>query len=273
MSEAILELRGLTVEYRRALGLRDTTTHRAVDAFDLELRAGEFVALVGESGSGKSSVAKAILGLAPIAAGELRIDGVDVARLGARAARAARRPAQLVLQDPYDALDPHMTVRQIIEEPLIVHRLAGSRDGRHARVLAALESVGLSPPEGFARRRPHELSGGQRQRVCVAACLVVQPRLLIADEPVSMLDVSVRAGVLRLLDQLRARAEAAVLMVTHDLPTAAAFCDRIVVLNGGRIVEQGPARRVVDAPEHAYTRELLDATPRFKRATSNKEAS
>ena len=259
-----LEVRDLVIEYpaRRGSGVT-----RAVDGVSLQLNRGEFVGIVGESGSGKSSIANAIMGLAPITSGELWLGDTNLGALRGRRARLARRRLQLVMQDPFEALDPHMNVHRLIEEPLIVHRFGLSKAQRRARVREALERVGLSPAEEFENRRPHELSGGQRQRVCVASCLIVDPFVVIADEPVSMLDVSVRAGVLHTLDGSRRRDNAAVLMITHDLPTAAAFCDRLIVMHEGRVVEQGTASEVVENPAHRYTRELLAATPALGRHT------
>ncbi|MFC4786365.1 ABC transporter ATP-binding protein [Nocardioides sp. MAHUQ-72] len=262
MTSLDLDIRDLVIEYpaRRGSGVT-----RAVDGVNLQLNRGEFVGIVGESGSGKSSIANAIMGLAPITSGELWLGDTNLGALRGRRARHARRRLQLVMQDPFEALDPHMNVHRLIEEPLIVHRFGLSRAERRARVRDALERVGLSPAEEFENRRPHELSGGQRQRVCVAACLIVDPFVVIADEPVSMLDVSVRAGVLHTLDASRRRDNAAVLMITHDLPTAAAFCDRLIVMHQGRVVEQGTAADVVENPSHRYTRELLNATPALGR--------
>jgi oligopeptide/dipeptide ABC transporter ATP-binding protein len=168
----------------------------------------------------------------------------------------------MIYQDPYESLDPRFRVRQAIEEPILIHRLASGADDRERRVVEALERVDLTPPELFLDRYPHELSGGQRQRVAIAASLVLEPELLVADEPVSMLDVSVRAGVLRLLDDLRATGKLGVLMITHDLSTAAHFADRIAVMYLGRIVEQGAARDVVRDPRHPYTKALLSVVPK-----------
>jgi peptide/nickel transport system ATP-binding protein len=263
----VLELEHVTVEYGSRSGLRRTDGVRAVAGVSFRIEPGEFLGLVGESGSGKSSIANAVLGLTPVSAGHLRLNGAELTALRGRAARHARRPAQLIMQDPFEALDPHMTVGQLMEEPFLVHRLQKSRQARIARMHTALEEVGLAPAAEFSRRYPHELSGGQRQRVCIAACLVVSPALLIADEPVSMLDVSVRAGVLHLLDGLRASSSMSVLMITHDLPTAAAFCDRLIVMREGSIVETGSASAVIANPQHPYTRELIAATPRLRRAS------
>ena len=167
----------------------------------------------------------------------------------------------MVYQDPYESLDPRLRVRAAVEEPLLIHGLGGSKAERLEQVRDALEKAGLSPPELYLDRYPHELSGGQRQRVAIAAGLVLGPQLLVADEPVSMLDVSVRAGILRLLDGLR-REGLGILMITHDLSTAARFADRIAVMYLGRIVEEGPARSVVHDPQHPYTKALLSVVPR-----------
>jgi peptide/nickel transport system ATP-binding protein len=167
----------------------------------------------------------------------------------------------MIYQDPYESLDPRLRVGDAVEEPLRIHRLGGSKRERAERVRDALAKAELVPPELFVGRYPHELSGGQRQRVAVAAALVLEPRLLVADEPVSMLDVSVRAGILRLLDGLR-KDGLGILMITHDLSTAARFADRIAVMYLGRIVEEGPAREIVDNAQHPYTRALLSVVPR-----------
>ena len=194
-------------------------------------------------------------------AGAIRFEGRDLTGVGARQLRPVRRRLQMVYQDPYESLDPRQTVRQAVEEPLLIHGLGGSKSERAARVRDALERVELTPAELFLDRFPHELSGGQRQRVAIAAALVLEPVLLVADEPVSMLDVSVRAGVLTLLDRLK-KSGLAILMITHDLSTAARFADRIAVMYLGRIVEQGPAATVVRDPQHPYTKALLSVVPR-----------
>lgn len=168
----------------------------------------------------------------------------------------------MIYQDPYESLDPRLRVRQAIEEPMLIHRLDGKRAARERRIIDALARVDLSPAEMFLDRFPHELSGGQRERVAIAAALVLEPTLLVADEPVSMLDVSVRAGVLHLLDGLRRSANLGIVMITHDLSTAARFADRIAVMYLGRIVEEGPARDVVRNPRHPYTKALLSVVPK-----------
>jgi oligopeptide/dipeptide ABC transporter ATP-binding protein len=215
---------------------------------------------VGESGCGKTTTAQAVLRLVEPEAGTVRFDGLDVTGLDNRELRRLRRRMQIIYQDPYESLDPRFRVETTVAEPLTVHRI-GSADERRASVERALEQVGLSPPGLFVKRFPHELSGGQRQRVAIAASLVLEPELLVADEPVSMLDVSVRAGILAILQELRNRG-LAVLMITHDLSTAARFADRICVMYLGRIVEEGPAAQVIEDPQHPYTKALLSVVPR-----------
>jgi oligopeptide/dipeptide ABC transporter ATP-binding protein len=193
-------------------------------------------------------------------AGSIRFDGTDITALPSGELRGLRRRMQIIYQDPYESLDPRFRVRTTVEEPLLVHGI-GSKEERLQEVEEALRLTGLDPPELFLDRYPHELSGGQRQRVAIAASLVLHPDLLVADEPVSMLDVSVRAGILRILDDLRRRG-LGILMITHDLSTAARFADRIAVMYLGRIVEEGPAREVVDSPQHPYTKALLSVVPK-----------
>ena len=243
------------------LDVRDLVTSfgpvQAVAGVSLHLEAGELLALVGESGCGKTTTAQSVIRMVESQSGSIVFNGTELRGLSRGAMRALRRQIQIVYQDPYESLDPRFTVRQTIEEPLAIH---GVRDRRVERVHEALETAGLTPPDLFLDRRPHELSGGQRQRVAIAASLVLEPALLVADEPVSMLDVSVRAGILQLLDGLRAKGMA-ILMITHDLATAAHYADRIAVMYLGRIVEEGPAKQIVRAPRHPYTRALISVVP------------
>jgi oligopeptide/dipeptide ABC transporter ATP-binding protein len=262
----LLEVEDLVVRYRVPRGLSGALLRRpqqfvhAVSGVSLSVRRGEMVALVGESGCGKTTTAQAILRLVQPESGCVRFDGVEVTSLASDDLRRLRRRMQIIYQDPYESLDPRFRVSTTVEEPLVIHGI-GPRGGRQHAIGDALERVGLAPAELFANRFPHELSGGQRQRVAIAASLVLEPDLLVADEPVSMLDVSVRAGILAILDELRDRG-LAVLMITHDLSTAARFADRICVMYLGRIVEEGPAREVIERPRHPYTKALLSVVPR-----------
>ena len=270
-AEHLLEVRDLAVHFalKRSLGdrlaRRGGQVARAVDGVSLFLDRRELLALVGESGSGKTTMALAALRLLDPTAGTVLLDGKDVTALSRRELRPLRRRAQLVHQDPYAVLDPRLRTRDLISEALRIHGLAPSGEAEQALVYDALEEVGLTPVETFADRYPHQLSGGQRQRVAIAGSLVLRPSLLVADEPVSMLDVSVRAGILDLLDRLRDEHDVGILMITHDLATAAHVADRVAVMYHGNLVELGPARAVIDAPQHPYTQALIYAVPRVHR--------
>jgi oligopeptide/dipeptide ABC transporter ATP-binding protein len=262
----LLEVSDLSVTFAARRGLipglgRAEGDVRAVDGVSLQLRRGEMLALVGESGSGKTTTLQTILGMQASTGGRVRIKDRELSSMRAGELRRLRRDVQVVYQDAYESLDPRFNVRRTVAEPLLVHRLHRRRADRDEAVHTALERAGLTPPELYLDRYPHELSGGQRQRVAIAASLVLNPELLLADEPVSMLDVSVRAGILSLLDRLRASGEMGVLMITHDLSTAAQFADHIAVMYLGRIVEYGTAREVIDDPQHPYTKALLSVVP------------
>ena len=255
----LLEARGLRVEF----GGRRAATARAVDGVDLRVAAGEIVALVGESGSGKTSLARALLGLEVPAGGDVYLDGKPLDR-SARALKAFRRRVQLVLQDPAGALNPRHTVYDSVAEGIRLHDLAAQDPERRTEaelVAAALSSAGLRPPERLFLRYPHELSGGQRQRVLIAGALAMAPELLVADEPVSSLDASIRGEVLALLLALREQLGLGVLVVTHDLGLAWNIADRIAVMYLGRVVEAGPTEEVLRDPQHPYTKALLSVVP------------
>ena len=262
----LLEVEDLVVRYGVRRGITGALLRRpqrfvhAVSGVSLTVGRGEMVALVGESGCGKTTTAQAILRLVASESGSVRFDDSEVTTLSGDDLRRLRRRMQIIYQDPYESLDPRFRVSATVAEPLVIHGI-GSRTERRDAVGHALERVVLSPVALFVERFPHELSGGQRQRVAIAASLVLEPDLLVADEPVSMLDVSVRAGILGILDELRDRG-LAVLMITHDLSTAARFADRICVMYLGRIVEEGPSRDVIGSPRHPYTKALLSVVPR-----------
>jgi oligopeptide/dipeptide ABC transporter ATP-binding protein len=233
----------------------------AIDDVSLEVRRGEVLALVGESGCGKSTLALTLMGLEQASEGRILFEGRDVTRLDGRGLKDLRRHIQMVFQDPYESLNPIMTIGDIVAEPLAVHGLTPNAAERAERVRRALEDAGLKPADNFSQRRPHELSGGQRQRVVIAGALVLEPTVLLADEPVSMLDVSIRAEILNLLADLRRTRGISVLFITHDLGTVAYFADRIAVMYLGRIVEIGSTSDVLKNPQHPYTKALLSVVP------------
>jgi oligopeptide/dipeptide ABC transporter ATP-binding protein len=229
-----------------------------VDDVSFAIMPGQTLGLVGESGCGKSTVARSILRLIEPDAGRVAIDGVNVLTLGGRELRALRRRMQIVFQDPYGSLNPRLTVRQTLAEPLAIHHLATGADGER-RIAALLEEVGLDP--GFAKSYAHELSGGQRQRVGIARALSVEPQFLVLDEPVSALDVSVQAQVLNLLADLQQRRRLTYLFIAHDLAVVKHVADHVAVMYLGKIVERAPAAALYAAPRHPYTTSLLSAVP------------
>jgi oligopeptide/dipeptide ABC transporter ATP-binding protein len=263
--EPLISVVDLRVEYpsprasRAHAGQRNPV--RAVDGVSLDVWPGEVLALVGESGSGKTTIAHAIMRLVEASAGRIVHRGRDITHLRGAELRRLRRSFQLIFQDPYESLDPRQTIAEILTEPLLIHGVGATAEERATIVATSLASVGLTPPGDFAGRFPHQLSGGQRQRVSIAAAMVLEPELVVADEPVSMLDVSVRAGILRLMLDLRAQRGFAYLFITHDLSLAWVLADRIAVLYLGRIVEIGPAAEVIPAPRHPYTKALVSVIP------------
>ncbi|WMX44775.1 ABC transporter ATP-binding protein [Streptomyces roseicoloratus] len=250
----LLSARGLRVVFP---GRRGAPAARAVDGVDLDVGAGEIVALVGESGCGKTTLARSLLGLVRPTGGAVRFGGAPLAYTG-RALKAYRKRAQLVLQDPSGSLNPRHTVYDAVAEGLRIHGYAGDE---RAAVAEALSRAGLRPPERFFLRYPHELSGGQRQRVVIAGALVLEPELIVADEPVASLDASVRGEILALLLRLRDELGLSALVVTHDLGLAWNIADRVAVMYLGRIVETGPVETVLTAPRHPYTQALLSVLP------------
>jgi peptide/nickel transport system ATP-binding protein len=263
---ALLEVRGLGKAFVSKGFL--ARPRRVVAAADVsfQIGPGESVALVGESGSGKSTLARMVLRLDRPDSGEIRLDGEDVlAREPRRASLAYRRRVQMVFQDPFSSLNAVHDVAHHLLRPLLRHRRVDPAHAR-ARAMELLRTVGLEPAEEFMGRRPYQLSGGQRQRVAIARALAVEPDLLVADEPTSMLDVSIRMGVLNLLAELRRKRGLAILLITHDLASARYLSDRILVLFRGRVVEDGPSGAVVESPAHPYTRALIASIAGTERA-------
>jgi oligopeptide/dipeptide ABC transporter ATP-binding protein len=261
--EPVLRVENLAVHYpaRRGSGGRARDVVRAVDGVSFEVRPGEVLALVGESGCGKTTIARAVMRLVEPTAGRIVFRGQDIGHLRGRDLRELRQRFQMVFQDPYESLDPRQTVLETVSEPLLIHGRGRDPAERRDLVHRALERAGLHPPEEIAKRYPHHLSGGQRQRVAIAAAMVLDPTLVVADEPVSMLDVSLRAGILQLMLELREQRDLAYLFITHDLSLAWVVADRIAVVYLGRVVEIGPAADVIGRPRHPYTRALVSVVP------------
>ena len=254
----LLEVIGVNVAFPVPGQSRSRETWNAVEGASLAVEPCERVGIVGESGSGKTTLAKALLGLEPLAAGKVLFGGQDIAGMGKGEIGRFRRGAQMVFQDPMGSLNPRMSVGSAIAEVLAVHRI-GTAAERPKRVADLLAQVGLEP--AYARRYPHEFSGGQRQRVGIARALAMGPSLLVADEPVSALDVSIQAQILNLLADLSLERQMAILLIAHDLAVVNTVCERVLVMYLGRIVEEGPASEVFDAPLHPYSAALRSAVP------------
>jgi peptide/nickel transport system ATP-binding protein len=255
-----LQVRGLTKQFAIGNALHRSRVH-AVEDVSFELKPGTITALVGESGSGKSTVARLLARLYAPTSGSIVFDGGDIARVRRRAdVLRYRSQVQMIFQDPFGSLNPVKTIRHHIERPLRIHKIVPS-DEIGQRVYELLETVGLVPAEQIAAKYPHELSGGQRQRVAIARALAVEPTVVLADEPTSMLDVSIRIGILNLMLKLKEEREIAFLYVTHDLASARYLADDILVMYAGQIVEQGPVERVLSEPLHPYTQLLLASVP------------
>jgi peptide/nickel transport system ATP-binding protein len=263
----LLEVRDLKTHYslrgsfaERVAG-RDIGTVKALDGVSFDLRRGEVLGVVGESGSGKTTLGRTILGLADATGGSVKLEGTEVSGLDDDDLRPYRRRMQMVFQDPHASLNPAMDLETAVGHPLLIHKLAGSKDSARRSVEDALERVGLAPVERFLHSYPSDLSGGQKQRAVIARAIILSPDLIVADEPVSMLDMSVRAKILDLLLQLKRELDLTYLYITHDLATAKFFCDRIAIMYLGRIVEIGPTEEIFESPKHPYTESLLKAIP------------
>lgn len=263
--ETVIEAQGLKTHFKLGGGIvaaltgQPARTAKALDGVDLTIRAGEVLGLVGESGCGKSTLGMTLVRMHEPTEGEIRFKDKSITRIGGADLKAFRASAQIIFQDPYSSLNPRLTIGEIVAEPLRIHR-KGTADQRTAKVREALTHVRL-PPEEFEHRYPADLSGGQRQRIAIARALVLDPDFIVADEPVSMLDVSVQAGVLKLLDELSRELGLGVLYISHDIATVGYICDRIAVMYLGRVVEEGPVQEVMRRPQHPYTQNLMRAIP------------
>ncbi len=258
---ALLEVRDLVKRFPVKRGLLVERTVDCVDAVagvSFDIAAGETLGLVGESGSGKSTTGYCVLQLMRPTSGSVRFEGQELTELSGEDLRRMRRNAQIVFQDPYSSLDPRMTVGNIVAEPLVVHGV-GTRKDRRTRVRELLDVVGFDP--AYVNRYPHEFSGGQRQRIGIARALALSPRLIVCDEPVSALDVSIQAQIINLLKDLQAEFGLAYLFIAHDLAVVRSVSDRIAVMHRGRIVETGPASEVYERPKDPYTKALLTSVP------------
>lgn len=257
----LLSVEHLKVSYptRSPILLRKTGENVAVSDVNFEIRPGETVGLVGESGSGKSTIARTVIGLVPAADGVIRFEGNDITQLSLRQMKDMRRDMQMVFQDPYASLNPRLTVRDLIAEGWRVHQGVVPRSRWTSEAKDLMKRVGLDPD--YSDRYPHQFSGGQRQRIGIARALALRPKVIICDEAVSALDVSVQAQVLNLLEDLQTDLGLSYLFISHDLSVIEHICDRVLVLNKGVVVEEGTARQLFESPQHPYTQKLLAAVP------------
>ncbi|MFB9950575.1 ABC transporter ATP-binding protein [Rhizobium puerariae] len=257
-SEPLIAAKGLGKEFYARSMFRSAVTVRAVSDVTLSVGRGEIVGLVGESGSGKSTIGRMLMGLIPPTSGDVTFDGAALGKTRGSALRRMRRRMQMIFQDPYSSLDPRRSIGAQIADGMQIHGLVDASETKW-RVGQFLEEVGL--PAEAARRHPHEFSGGQRQRISIARALSTEPEFIVADEPVSALDVSIQAQIVRLLHDLGRKRSLSILFISHDLAVVRSLCDRVVVLYLGRIMEEGPAREVFLNPQHPYTRALISSAP------------
>lgn len=269
---SVLEVHDLEVLFpSKGIGFFSAKKYvHAVDNISFQLRKGEIFCLVGESGSGKTTTALAICGLVKHTSGKIIFEGKDIASFNREEARESKVKIQMIFQDPFESLPPHMTVLDIVTEPLTVNRVERDPIKRFERATKMLEHVGLTPPENFVNKFPHQLSGGQRQRVAIASVLILNPELIVADEPVSMLDMSIRGGILKLMLDLKEKFGLTIVFITHDLSLVRLIGTRIAVMYLGKIVETGNAKKIIDSPVHPYTKALASVVPRLSSAGQKK---
>ena len=264
LSTPVIKLAGVGKRYRSKASLfgKRGKTIVALEKLSLEVAGGEIVGLVGESGSGKSTTGRLIVKLETPDCGHIYLNGKDVLQLKGRKLRHFRRTVQMIFQDPYQSLNPQLSVFDTVAEPLVIHN-AGDPRTRRRVVCETLEFAGLTPPEDFLNRYPHQLSGGQRQRVAIARAMVLEPAFIVADEPTSMLDASISFQIFNILLEMRKKMGVAILFITHSISAARYLCDRIAVIYRGHLMETGPADQVINSPLHPYTKALIDAQPGF----------
>jgi len=266
-NDNILEVNALTKHFLPHQSLAQTLVGqnkkiiRAVDGISFAIRRGEIFGLIGESGSGKTTTGKLLMKLLDPTSGTIVFNGEDVTRTTKARTQEYRRQVQMIFQDPYASMNPRFRIKDVLEEPLLIHRLKAERPERMTMIEKALTEVKLTPPDEYMARYPHMLSGGQRQRVATARTLILNPQMLVADEPVSMIDLSTRAEILHMMKEVQRDLGLSYLYITHDLSTARYFTDRIAVMYLGRIVELGSADELIDHPLHPYTKALIDAVP------------
>ncbi|MDX2511680.1 MAG: ATP-binding cassette domain-containing protein [Desulfobacterales bacterium] len=259
-----IDLKNVTKVYRSGGGLLGRSSQKviALNNVDLNIGSGEIFGLVGESGSGKTTIGRLIVRLEKPTHGDIKVNDVAIAHLRGSALKNFRRRVQMIFQDPYQSLNPYLCVIDTVAEPLTIHKKGASNAIRET-VIHTLETVGLTPAKDFLMRYPHQLSGGQRQRVAIARAMVLEPDMVVADEPTSMLDASISVQIFQILANIQRRKRMTLLFITHSLAAAHYLCDRIAVIYRGHIVETGPAETIISAPCHPYTQALMDALPKF----------
>ena len=261
----IIQLKQISKTFRTNASLfkGDSKEVVALKRISLNIHRGEIFGLVGESGSGKTTAGRLIVKLEEPDNGKLLFDGNDITKIKGKALKNFRRKVQMIFQDPYQSLNPYLSVYDSVSEPLIVHNI-GNSETRKDMVRQSLNSVGLAPPDDFFYRYPHQMSGGQRQRIAIARAMVLKPEFVVADEPTSMLDASIAIYIFNILSEIQKTLNVTFLFITHSLAAARYLCDRIAVIYKGELVEIGPAENIIRNPSHSYTRALIDAHPRFR---------